>query len=143
MQRLKPRIGKKGYVRYVLYSDKKPGNVNIQRLIWETFKGPIPEGMQVNHIDGDKQNNNIENLEIVTASQNIRHAIDNNLCNFKSSANHAQAKKVGQYSLSDELIKVWNCMTDIERELGFFQANVSACCSGRNKTYKGFKWQLL
>ena len=44
------------------------------RLVAKVFLGEIPEGYQVNHIDGNKHNNHVSNLEIVTASENIKHA---------------------------------------------------------------------
>lgn len=44
------------------------------RLVWLHFMGPIPEGMQINHKNGDKKDNRPGNLELVTASQNARHA---------------------------------------------------------------------
>lgn len=48
----------------------------IHRLVAEVWIGPIPEGMTVNHKDLDKFNNDVENLEIVTYSENIRHAYE-------------------------------------------------------------------
>lgn len=52
-------------------------NVNrkttASRLVWYHFFGRIPKGMQVNHIDGDKTNNNPNNLELVTPSENTKH----------------------------------------------------------------------
>lgn len=49
------------------------------RLIWETFRGPIPPGMQINHINAIKWDNHIENLEVVTPRENIRHSVQLNL----------------------------------------------------------------
>ena len=46
-------------------------------LIWVHANGDIPEGMQINHKDMDKSNNALSNLEIVTPSENMRHAYDN------------------------------------------------------------------
>ena len=47
---------------------------STHRLVADAFLGPIPEGMQVNHIDGDKMNCHVSNLEIVTNSENRAHA---------------------------------------------------------------------
>lgn len=44
------------------------------RLIWEATNGPIPEGMEINHINGIKNDNRLANLEVVTRSENARHA---------------------------------------------------------------------
>jgi len=52
------------------------------RLIWESVHGPIPDGMQINHINGIKTDNRIQNLEIVTAKQNIQHSIKTGLRNI-------------------------------------------------------------
>ena len=49
-------------------------------IVWETFIGEIPDSMQINHIDGDKHNNCLENLELVTPSENMCHAWKMGLC---------------------------------------------------------------
>ena len=48
-------------------------NTLAHRLVWVHFHGPIPPGLQVNHIDGDGFNNRPENLELVTPSENSLH----------------------------------------------------------------------
>lgn len=48
--------------------------VFMHRVVWEHVNGPVPDDYQVNHMDGDKLNNNIANLEVTTASENVRHA---------------------------------------------------------------------
>ena len=48
--------------------------VSIHRLVYETFVGKIPKGMQINHKDGNKNNNHISNLEVVTPKENTAHA---------------------------------------------------------------------
>lgn len=51
----------------------------VHRLVFLAWSGPIPEGMQVDHIDGDKLNNSIENLELVSPSENTKRAVANGL----------------------------------------------------------------
>lgn len=63
-----------GYKEVCLYIDKKPYMKYVHRLIIETWSIPIQQGKQVNHIDGDKSNNCIENLEVVTPSENSKHS---------------------------------------------------------------------
>lgn len=48
------------------------GNKRLHRLIWEKFKGPIPKGHHIHHIDGNKLNNSIENLECMSHSDHLR-----------------------------------------------------------------------
>lgn len=62
------RTNKQGYI-YVRLKDDQGFNHEcyLHRLIYEAFKGEIPQGLQINHIDENKQNNDINNLELVTA----------------------------------------------------------------------------
>ena len=70
---------KRGYLLVNLYRDGKPKNFLVHRLVATAFIGVIPPGWQVNHRDGDKGNNDLGNLEIVTSEQNRRHAVENGL----------------------------------------------------------------
>ena len=71
---------KDGYFRVVLSLNKKKSYVKVHTLVAEQFIGPIPEGLVVNHIDGDKHNNHADNLEIVTVEKNNNHAHSIGLC---------------------------------------------------------------
>lgn len=52
-----------------------------------------------------------------------------------------KSKKVGQYSLDDELIKVFDSMSDAARECNTYHSSISACCSGKKQTSGGYKWK--
>lgn len=55
-----------GYLRVVT----KEGNIYVHRMVYETFIGNIPNGMEVDHIDTDKSNNNLSNLRLCTRTEN-------------------------------------------------------------------------
>lgn len=48
----------------------------VHRVIWRLYNGPIPPGLEIDHIDGDPGNNNISNLRLVTHAENIRFAME-------------------------------------------------------------------
>jgi len=74
---LKPRTHPSGYLYAGLFkgvgSSKQRLWRRVHRLVVESFIGPIPDGLEVNHKDLNKHNNNVDNLEIVTRKQNIIH----------------------------------------------------------------------
>ena len=81
---LKLYLGNTGYERAMLYDDNGAINKTVHRLVLETFKPHVDmNDLQVNHIDGNKLNNHLTNLEWVTASDNIRHAHDTGLINTR------------------------------------------------------------
>jgi hypothetical protein len=70
----KPQHDKRGYVVFLLSVNSKPYLRYAHRLVAEAFLGPIGEGMEVNHKDGDKGNPQLSNLEIVSRSENRAHS---------------------------------------------------------------------
>lgn len=72
----KTRIAHNGYRLITLVTDNsRPVTASLHQIVWLYFHGMYPEPLQINHIDGNKQNNAIDNLELVTPSQNIRHSV--------------------------------------------------------------------
>lgn len=73
---LKPgKLNKQGYLAVRLRTTTgKAKSVTVHRLVMRAFIGPCPDGMNVNHKDGDPRNNRLENLEYVTHSENVMHA---------------------------------------------------------------------
>ena len=66
-----------GYVSVTLRVSKGVYKTKlVHRLIWEAFNGPIPEGLEINHINGIKHDNRLCNLELVTKSENLKHAVE-------------------------------------------------------------------
>jgi hypothetical protein len=63
-----------GYKEIILSDCSRRRSVRVHTLVWETYKGKVPKGLQINHKDGNKLNNALDNLEVVTNAQNVRHA---------------------------------------------------------------------
>jgi hypothetical protein len=76
---LKPSVGRKGYMRVTLYNNNVQETHLVHRLV-AIYWIPNPEDKPtVNHIDGDKSNNSVENLEWATYSENNTHALETRL----------------------------------------------------------------
>lgn len=95
-EELVPRVGARGYAYVNLYNEKGRKTKKIHRLVAETFI-PNPENKpMVNHKDGNKLNNHVENLEWVTPSENAQHAVDNGLLSFDTEAHKRASRENGK-----------------------------------------------
>lgn len=130
-------------------NNKGAWNVHVHRLVAEAFLGPCPDGCQVNHLDGNKVNNHIENLEYVTPRKNTQHAIDAGLRpTFPAIENRARGERHGRARMTAELVvKIRALFRDgmsqanIWRTLGFTTNGDRAAVNGivRGKTWKHVK----
>lgn len=77
---LKPTPDKYGYEYVSLYCEGKHKRGKIHQLVAEHFVGARPDGLTVNHIDGNKRNNRSSNLEYISNADNMRHAWQMGLC---------------------------------------------------------------
>lgn len=111
-------------------------NILVHRLIWEAFNGPIPDGMQINHINEDKTDNRLENLELVTPKENL------NFGNRSRKAVLAKSKPICQYTLSGDFIKEWESAKMVQKEKGYWHGPISAVCRGERETAYGYKWSF-
>ena len=76
---LKPGTTKDGYLKVELFNNGTSCSRYVHRLVIEAFIGEIPAGLEVNHIFGQKADNRLENLEVVTHALNTKHAWDTGL----------------------------------------------------------------
>ena len=67
---------RRGYASVTLCKGGETKTFQSHRLTWSAFNGPIPEGLQINHKNGQKRDNRLDNLEVVTPSENTKHAFD-------------------------------------------------------------------
>ena len=136
---------KNGYLKVGLSKNGKTKNCYVHRLVAETFLENSENLPEVNHKDEDKTNNFVflnedgtvnkekSNLEWKTHRDNINHGTRN------ERAAKALSKRVLQLSLSGDLIREWESTHECGRN-GFTQQHVVACCNGKLKTHKGFRF---
>ena len=132
---------KSGYIFITLTANNTKRTLKVHRLVAETFI-PNPENKpEVNHINGDKCDNRVENLEWCTHAENMNHASKNNLLHIQSGNNNNKNKKINQYTLDNKLIKKWHSIYEITKETGFERHGITRCCTNKLKTYKGYIWK--
>lgn len=140
---LVPKKHHTGYLTVLLNSKH---NKSIHVLVAEAFL-PNPERKKcVNHIDGNKHNNCLSNLEWTTPKENMAHAIriglrEPHFNNAKRGKENAQSKAVCQYSTDGTLLKVWDCISDAARAVGCKPCQIVNVACGRTKTCHGFVWR--
>lgn len=130
---LKSRLKSNGYYEYNIYVDGKKIFIPAHKIVASAFLSPIEGKTIVNHKNGNKEDNRVENLEYVDFSGNNKHAWDNNL-------NHANAlRKIEQYNLQGELIAVFESVAEAKRVTG--ASKIREVANGERKTSGGFIWK--
>lgn len=132
---IKPYIHNKGYLRVAI----KGKHYLVHRLVAIMF---IPnnniEKKQVNHIDGNKQNNKVDNLEWVTSKENNYHAIATGL---RLSGNGIKPKNIYQYTKNGKMIKKWDNINDIMKNFNLkYNTAIYKSINGKIKSAYGYKW---
>lgn len=129
-----------GYLAVVLYKDRTSKRRTVHRLVAMAFL-PNPESkLTVNHKNGNKHDNSVDNLEWATHKENQRHAVKTGLkvgINYK---NNRLSIPVAQYDLDMNLIKVYPSLNEAGRS-GFRTEEICKCCKGKNKTSGGYIWK--
>ncbi len=145
-------IKSNGYQFVQLYKNNIMKNLHIHRLVAQAFI-PNPDNKpQINHIDGNKLNNNVTNLEWCTNSENGKHAYKLGLNRYTKRRQDAtieankkyKSKPIDQLDLQGNYIRTWLNAHEASRQLGIDRSTISQCCRGsrRNKTAGGYKWRF-
>lgn len=112
----------------------------VHRLVAETFL-PNPDGLPcVNHKDENKANNYVNNLEWCSVSYNNNYGTRQERVS-KAQQNNFRSKKIGQYSLDGQLVKIWPSTGEVQRQLNYDKSNIQKVARGVKHTAYGFIWK--
>lgn len=132
---LHPDTKPNGYVYVDLSRDNRSERRYVHQLVWEAFKGPIPDGLEPNHKNGRKHDNRIGNLELLNRSGNMLHGfqtLDFSL-NRSRGATHHKAKLT-----EDDVREIWRMIAAgksrraIAEIFGISKTAVSLIVKGKN-----------
>ena len=130
---LKPGYNPKGYQIVSLYKNGNSCTKKVHRLVADTFYDGDHNGYEINHIDGDKTNNKISNLEWCTGSENITHAYKTGL----RKPPHMKKIKI------IETDNVYESMSDCAKTIHGTVSGIYDCVIGRQKTHRGYHFELV
>ena len=131
---MKPYHDAWGYLKICLFHGGKKVQKTVHRLVGEAFIPNTFNKPEINHIDGNKENNNIDNLEWVTRSENEIHAFKNKL-NIRESYNAGRPKR---RVMIIETGETFDSIAECARKLECSYSNVVYCLSGKYKKCMGY-----
>lgn len=148
---LSPQMSKSGYYMQMLYKNGKAKLHRINRLVAENFIENPNKLSQVNHLDGNKLNNNVKNLEWCTQSENQLHAYRLGLQKVTEKQKQVarkfcienKSKKVAQYDTDNNLINKYNSISEASRETGISTACISRACNFIRNKANGYIWRFI
>ena len=108
-------------------------NKSIHRLVAETYLPNDNNALQVNHKDGNKENNHVDNLEWVTQSENLHHAMMSGLHIAPPTPIIGTHKETGETIYFESQASV--------KDRGFIQPNINKCLRGIRKSAHGYTWR--
>lgn len=129
-----------GYLQVVLYKNGKPKHFRVHRLVAEAFLPNWFDDTQVNHIDENKKNNHVDNLEWCDAKYNTNYGTGIYRM-IEKQRNGKLSKPVLQFTKTGEFVKEWPSTSEAGRN-GFDKSTICHCCNGKRKYYKGYIWKF-
>ena len=113
----------------------KQKRMRVHRMVALVFIDNPDNKPYVNHINGNRSDNNVENLEWVTPSENTQHAVNTGL--FKS----GRTRAVIQYNLNGEQMATFESATEAARQTGGSQSKITMCCRRQRDSANDYQWR--
>lgn len=133
---LKGEIDQDGYIRITLAKNGKTKKYKAHRLVMMAFNNTNDSSLQINHIDGNKKNNKLENLEWCTASYNTRHSYINNLNKTKGFKTIIKNKITGQE-------KEYRSMRDASLNMGYNKGYLFKKINNNIYSNEKYEWRVF
>jgi hypothetical protein len=138
---LKPTVTSSGYMSVSLCKNKVKKTASIHRLVAVSFLGE--SSLCVNHKDGNKSNNNVENLEWLTYSDNINHGIKMGLIkpNTKKIAQEKRKVVLQINPHTNEIVAIYSSAHEAAAINKYNRGNICSCCRGEKQTAHKYQWR--
>lgn len=135
----------KGYTKVKLSKGGVKYWFSVHRLVASAFIPNADNKGQVNHKNGIKTDNNVNNLEWVTPKENIVHSIKNGLQVNAKGAESKCSKAIRQLTKDNVLVKEWGSINEACKELGYNSFGIIKCCKKekRYRTAYNYKWEYV
>jgi len=137
---LKPYLAN-GYLKVDLYIESKRAKMYIHTLLGVAFKADdYFTGAVINHKDGNRLNNDLDNIEWCTYSQNCKHAYEKlgRVNIHKRGSESKMSKKINAYDFDGNLVESFGSITEAQKKYG---TCIEKHLSGKRKTAYGYKWK--
>lgn len=134
---MRQQTNRNGYKNLTLRRDNTQHDVRVHRLVADAFYDGDHYGLDVNHIDGDKTNNFIGNLEWCTRKENIKHALNSGL---RVNNNFG---KVKTRILDTSTGRVYESINECARVLGIDTWYIRECLKGNRDSYRGHSFERV
>ena len=135
---LKPNINYRGYEKVCLFKADRKKRVYVHRLVAMTFI-PNPEDKpQVNHIDGDKRNNKVSNLEWVTNEENMKHSVEMGL---RANSHNSKKKRILAINIDTGERREFESILSASKAIG--TNHIPQVLKGERHQAKGYTFQQI
>lgn len=140
------RPDQKGYLCVDLYKDGQRSTKKVHRLVAEAFIPNIDNKQQVNHKNGDKTNNSVENLEWTTPKENCRHDWKNGLAHPSYSMTGRKNPNAGRKGKPFEIIETgetFRTAMECAEKINGNHRHINDCLKGRQSTHRGYHFRYI
>lgn len=135
---LKGSVNQQGYKIISMIKNGKVYTKTLHRLLMVTFKENKDNLSCINHIDGNKSNNNLDNLEWCTYGHNEKEAYRLGL-----KESRIKEKEIVQLTKDYVIENFWKSSNEIQRQLGYSSGNICKVCNGNRKSAYGYIWRYV